>query len=359
MVEVARKSIFWNNKRVLITGHTGFVGSWLTLYLRNQGATIIGFSRDIPTKPSLYEVLDLDSSIESIQADIRDYQNIKRAIDLHNPEVIFHLAAQSIVKESFRNPLETLETNTLGTINLLESVRQSRRKIILVNMTSDKCYENVGSQVGYEESDALGGRDIYSSSKACSELLTRAYRDSFFSKKTSGNELAKICSIRAGNIIGGGDWSAHRLIPDCIRAFQANEALMVRSPDAVRPWQHVLDIVNAFLILVEQVDSSDYQFCRAWNIGPNPGSQWSVRDIVEFTARHWNGDATWKIDFSLHTKEEELLTLNNSQAKECLGWQPIWNTKDALEHTIDWYIESHNGQRMVDFTVKQITQYFQ
>lgn len=358
MVEV--KTQVWAGKRVLITGHTGFVGSWLALSLIQLGAIVVGYSNKVPTEPSLFEASGLRKLIDTIEGDIRDFGTLLDALKTHKPQYIFHLAAQPLVKESYEYPLETYEANILGTVNLFESVRVLDTETVVVNMTSDKCYESTASVAGYREEDPMGGKDPYSSSKACSELITRAYRDSFFSTKTVSGSGISLCSIRAGNIIGGGDWAKYRLIPDCVRAFESGDRLWVRYPRAVRPWQHVLDVINGFLLLAEKASEDKCRYCQAWNIGPDQETQWSVEKVVKFIAQLWNGDALWEIDRGSHVKEEVLLTLDNTKAKEHLGWKPVWDTTTALQETIDWYSGFRDyPNKALELTHEQINRYFE
>jgi len=351
-------SRFWHSKKVLITGHTGFVGSWVTLLFERLGSTVVGYSKSVPTRPSLFEITELGSRVESIEADIRDYDKLSSVLEVHKPEIIVHLAAQPIVKESFESPLSTYSTNVLGTANLLEVIRQLDSEVVLLNMTSDKCYENIGKLRGYTEDDKLGGRDPYSSSKACSDLITHAYRESYFKKNSLQEHGKSICTVRAGNIVGGGDWAKYRLVPDCIRSFEANQTLLLRYPEAVRPWQHVLDVIRGFHLLVVKLIETKGEISGAWNFGPSEACHWSTKDVVEFIASLYGGQPNWEIDDRKQAPEEQLLTLDNTKSKTILGWNPIWDTRKALERTISWYkCYKDNPKKIVDYTNKQIDQY--
>tara|TARA_Y100000310_G_C20699159_1_gene828064 strand:+ start:1162 stop:2214 length:1053 start_codon:yes stop_codon:yes gene_type:complete len=345
---------------VLITGHTGFVGTWLVFFLKELGATVIGYSRDIPTQPSLFEITGLRSSVETIEADVLDYNTLFSTIKKHKPEIVFHLAAQSLVLDSYKFPVETYTTNIVGTLNLLETIRQLKKGIALVNMTSDKCYENVSTQVNYKEKDSLGGRDPYSSSKACSELITRAYRDSYFPADGTIKHGISVCSVRAGNIIGGGDWSNYRLIPDIIRAFQKGKTLRIRYPNAIRPWQHVFDVINALLLLAEKLSGNKGEFSEAWNIGPNSERTWRVEEIVKFFANCWEGHTKWKTEEREKLKEEIQLSLETLKAKERIGWEPIWDTINIFEETVNWYKYYFNyPDKIVSYTRDQVKSFLE
>jgi len=358
MAQVEKWKQFWSGKRVLITGHTGFVGSWLALCLIQLDARVVGYSIGVPTEPSLFEACELRSQLESITADVRNAEKLSEAVHFHEPQFIFHLAAQPLVTKSYVDPLETYGTNIIGTVNLFEAVRTLDRETIVVNMTSDKCYENNSKADGYTEDDQLGGKDPYSSSKACSELITRAYRESFFNSNSVDQSKISLSSIRAGNIIGGGDWAMNRLIPDSIRAFETGNKLGIRYPNAVRPWQHVLDVVYALLHLAKKIVGDRSLDNQAWNVGPNQETMWSVEDVVRFLSKHWDGSAIWKIDRGEHFMEEVLLTLDNSKARQQLGWRPVWNTETALIETLKWYQDyKKDREKILKITIEQLERY--
>jgi len=270
---------FWKNKKILITGHTGFKGSWLTIWLKKLGVDITGFSKSTPTKPSLFEIADVRNGIKSIEGDIKNYDFLKEVISKHEPEIIFHMAAQSLVIKSYSDPIETFSTNVMGTVNLLNAIKEIKKPRVVVNVTSDKCYENNESLEGYTEDDPMGGYDPYSSSKGCAELITKSFRNSFFSHNEK-NEVA-VSSVRAGNVLGGGDWAENRLIPDIIRAIKNKEIVNIRNPNSLRPWQHVLDPLNGYIQLAEKLVDNKLEYSEGWNFGPDKNEIKSVSWIIE------------------------------------------------------------------------------
>ena len=323
------------NKKVLITGHTGFKGSWLALWLTKLGAQVIGLSKDVPTQPAHFDMLGL--SMESVMGNINETGLLEKLIDQHQPDIIFHLAAQPIVRLSYQNPIETFETNVLGTVKLLDACRKSNSLKALVNITTDKCYENREWVWGYRENDTLGGYDPYSASKACSEIVTSAYRNSFFSEK-KGNKSMLIASARAGNVIGGGDWAPYRLIPDIIRATANKENVIIRNPDSTRPWQHVLEPLSGYLLLGQKLLENQNQFAQAWNFGPACyKDSLTVQQVVATMKNYWD-----KVEFTIqidHNQPHEasLLTLDCSKALTKLKWQPIWSLDTTFQKTMIWY----------------------
>ena len=341
---------FWNGKTVLITGHTGFKGSWLTLWLKKIGAEVIGFSKDIPTKPSLFELADISKNINSIEGDIRNYDEVQNTIAKTKPEIIFHLAAQSLVRSSYTNPRETYETNIMGTVNLLDAVRSSKKTCSIINVTSDKCYDNKEFNKSHTEEDRLGGYDPYSSSKGCSELITSAFRNSYF--EGTNNEIT-LASARAGNVIGGGDWAKDRLIPDIIEAITQNKELKIRSPNAVRPWQYVLEPLNGYILLAEKMWSDRKKFAQAWNFGPNEENK-PVSWIVEEISKIYGKKSNVILDISKNHFESKILKLNCSKSKTKLGWMPKIDLKKGLEMTIEWYKEYEKQSDMRKVSEKQI-----
>jgi CDP-glucose 4,6-dehydratase len=347
---------FWSNKVVLITGHTGFKGAWIALWLKSLGAEVIGYSLPPPTTPSLFESLRLDKIIQSLDGDIRNLDQLNKTITLYKPDIVIHMAAQSLVRYSYRNPVETFSTNILGTVNVMEAVRLSGSTRVLLNVTSDKCYENREWIWGYRESDPLGGRDPYSCSKACAELITAAYRQSFFSQSTA-SEAPKVASVRAGNVIGGGDWAEDRLIPDVIRSFLKKEPVLIRRPAAVRPWQHVLEPLNGYLMLVEQMWTQGDGFDQAWNFGPSVQDAKPVRWIVERLIELWDDNASMKIDTSTQPHEAGMLSLDCSKASTMLGWAPRLSLDQALELTTDWYKGFKRNADLRTLTESQINRY--
>jgi CDP-glucose 4,6-dehydratase len=344
---------FWAGKVVLVTGHTGFKGAWLSLWLRKLGAKVIGYSLPPPTTPSLFQLARVAEMMDSVEGDIRDLEHLHAVFTRYRPEIVIHLAAQSLVRYSYRNPVETYSTNVLGTAHLLEAARQAESPRALLSVTSDKCYENREWVWGYREGEPLGGHDPYSSSKACAELVTAAYRQSYFSG-SGGSVGTSIASARAGNVIGGGDWAEDRLIPDVIRAFLRDEAIMIRFPDAVRPWQHVLDPLAGYLLLIERMWDRKGGFDQAWNFGPSVSDAKPVRWIVERIIELWGGKARMEIDTSAQPHEAAMLSLDCSKARTRLGWQPGLGLEMALQWTVEWYMRYQRGDDMRGLTEDQI-----
>jgi len=343
---------FWRCKRVLLTGHTGFKGSWLSLWLQSMGVTLRGISIDPPTLPALFDVACVAEEMEHKIIDVRDFAALKKQVDEFQPEIVIHMAAQALVRQSYQDPIETYATNVMGTVHLLEAVRCVDSVKVLVNVTSDKCYENYERDRGYCENEPMGGYDPYSSSKGCAELITSAYRRSFFEQ--SGISVA---SVRAGNVIGGGDWSIDRLIPDVLRAFEANTPVVIRSPNAIRPWQHVLEPLSGYLMLAQLLYKFGGKFCGAWNFGPNEEDAKAVHWIVEQMVSKWGENAAWLHDNDEHPHEANYLKLDISKAKSQLGWNPTWNINQALEKIVDWQKAWLAGLDMKKFCEKQIADY--
>jgi CDP-glucose 4,6-dehydratase len=344
---------FWKEKRVLLTGHTGFKGCWLLLWLETLGAEIFGCSLP-PAEPSLFNAAIKDDTKYGIFADIRDAERLTREMARFAPEIVFHLAAQPLVRESYREPGKTYETNVMGTVNLLEAVRQTGTVKSLVVITTDKCYRDMGWEWGYRETDSLGGADPYSSSKACVELLCDAWRRSFFK---DGDTL--LATARAGNVIGGGDWAPDRIVPDAIRAFQSGGTLEIRSPNAVRPWQHVLEPLYGYLTLAERLYNGDRSCEAAWNFGPSSDESRNVRSLVERLSALWGEGAkyTVKPDNSLH--ESHSLRLDSSRAIQNLAWRPRLGFEEALSMTVGWYRRVFNGEDSLSLTQNQISKYME
>jgi CDP-glucose 4,6-dehydratase len=343
---------FWSGKRVFLTGHTGFKGGWLALWLCDMGAEVFGYALQPPTSPNFYGAANLDSVLAaSTLADIRDAPTLAGALADARPEVVFHLAAQPLVRQSYLDPVDTFATNVLGTANLLEAARHTPGVKAIVNVTSDKCYDNREWIWPYRENDGLGGHDPYSSSKACAELVTTAYRRSFL--HTMGIRLA---SVRAGNVIGGGDWAADRLVPDFFRAVLANETLVIRSPDATRPWQHVIEPVAGYLMLAEKLVDVGESYAEAWNFGPDDADTRPVRWIADYLCRRISG-ASWQPAAEPQPHEAHTLKLDNSKVKARLGWRPKWNLDQALDLTLAWHHAWTNGGSMMELTLSQIAAY--
>lgn len=349
----------YNGMKVLITGNTGFKGSYMSLWLTELGADVIGYSLDPPTSPNLFEILKLNKKISFTKGDVRDKAGIKKIIKKYRPDMVFHLAAQPLVRPSYRDPKLTYETNVMGTVNLLEAVRNTEGVKVVVNITSDKCYENKGWIYGYRETDPMGGSDPYSSSKGCAELVTSAYRSSYFNPEFYGkrHNLA-LATARAGNVIGGGDWSEDRLIPDCIRALTKNKSISLRNPKATRPWQHVLEPLSGYLWLGALMWNDGISYSRAWNFGPNDDDALMVEDIVKEVIRLWGkGRHSMAMDIGFH--EAKLLKLDISSAVFYLGWRPVYSAQKALEIAINWYKTFHykSNKDLLQFTLSQIQEY--
>jgi CDP-glucose 4,6-dehydratase len=340
---------FWNGKRVLLTGHTGFKGAWLALWLQSLGAQVYGFANAVPTEPSLYELASVGEGMQSVHGDIRDPVAIADALAAHTPEIVIHMAAQSLVRRSFAEPRETYETNVMGTVNLLDAVRRQGDVRVVVNVTSDKCYDNREWEWAYRESEPMGGHDPYSNSKGCAELVTDAYRRSFFADPNG----TRVASARAGNVIGGGDWAEDRLVPDLMRAALSGEPLRVRNPAAIRPWQHVLNPLSGYLRLAQALwESPDY--ASAWNFGPADEDARSVAWIVARLSGLWVGDLQVSQDPGPHPHEARYLKLDSSRARTHLGWRPTWDLADGLGAVVDWYLELREGGDMRVVTCEQI-----
>lgn len=326
----------YENKTVLVTGHTGFKGSWMALWLKELEANVVGLSLEPPTKPNHFELLDLN--ISSIIGDIRNKELVTKVFTKFKPEVVFHMAAQPLVRYSYENPTETYETNVMGTLNILEASRTCGTVKAIVCITTDKCYENKEWEWGYRECDRLGGHDPYSSSKACAEILAASYRDSFFSSnkyKNTHNTL--VATVRAGNVIGGGDWAVDRLIPDLMKSINNMETLHIRSPHSTRPWQHVLEPLSGYLMVGEQLLKENKDFAQAWNFGPNDSSVLTVKKVVDFIKNEWNNFEYICDQEEADLHEAKLLKLDSSKAHNKLKWIPIWNPEQTFKITTNWY----------------------
>jgi CDP-glucose 4,6-dehydratase len=356
MVNAVSNSV-WKGRRVFVTGHTGFKGSWLTLWLHQMGATVCGYSLAPPSQPNLFEIARIQDVTEHIEADVCDPHRLKSAMQAFSPDVVLHLAAQSLVRRSYAEPALTYATNVMGTVNVLESIRQTESVRAAVMITTDKCYENREWQWGYRENDRLGGHDPYSNSKACAELVSAAYRDSFFADGALRRHRASVATARAGNVIGGGDWACDRLIPDLMRGFVAREKVLIRNPDAIRPWQHVLEPVRGYLQLAERLLAGEEEFASAWNFGPAEEDARPVRWIVEKIASQWSPTASWTLDEGPHPHEATYLKLDCARARNLLGWSPLLNLSDTLQLIVEWYKHWQSGSDMQQVTLDQITAY--
>ena len=357
-MEIIKYNNVFKNKKILITGHTGFKGSWLTLWLLSLGAKIYGISKDIPTKPSLFEKLDLKIKITDYQIDVRDYEKINEVISLIKPDFVFHLAAQAIVSESYKNPLETITTNAVGTVNVLEALRNINHKCTAILITSDKCYHNVEWAWGYKETDRLGGKDIYSSSKGAAEVLINSYYHSFFKDEKSN---VKIATARAGNVIGGGDWAANRIVPDCVKAWSKNETVEIRSPEATRPWQHVLEPLSGYLLLAENLFLNDNLNGESFNFGPIATHSFTVERLINDLSKIWNfteKNKAYKITDNIKFNEAGLLKLNCDKSLMYLKWLPSLDYHKTVEFTGEWFMNFYQTDNNIyDLTLNQIKEY--
>ena len=349
--------VFWKNKKVLITGHTGFKGAWLSLWLQDLGANVVGISLDSPTTPSLYEQANVAKGMISLRQDIRNGEAIKQLFQKHKPEIVFHLAAQPLVRLSYREPVETYEINVMGTLHVLEGIRSVDSVRSAVMITTDKCYQNKEWVWGYRETDTIGGHDPYSSSKGAAELLISSYRNSYFPQDKYSDHKTAIASARAGNVIGGGDWAEERLIPDIIKAFKNNEKVIIRNPKSTRPWQHVLEPLSGYLKLAEQLEKNGDQYAEAWNFGPAEIDARPVQWIVEKMAKLWGENANWINDKSDHPHEANYLKLDCSKAHMKLNWYPRWDISETLLRIVEWHKlkDVHNNYRKLCLT--QINDY--
>jgi CDP-glucose 4,6-dehydratase len=353
MVEPA----FWSGKTVLLTGHTGFKGSWLALWLQSLGARVIGYALVPPTASNLFETARVTQGMTSIQGDVRDLATLAAVFAEYRPGIVIHMAAQALVRHSYANPVETYATNVMGTVHVLEAARQTGSVRAIVNVTSDKCYENREWVWGYRENEAMGGYDPYSNSKGCAELVTAAYRNSFFHPGQYTQHGVALASARAGNVIGGGDWAADRLIPDIMRAIVAGQPVLIRNPHAIRPWQHVLEPLSGYLLLAQKLYEGDAAYAEGWNFGPGDDDAKPVQWIVEQLTAAWGAGANWTFDGGKHPHEAHYLKLDCSKAKARLGWQPRWDLGKALEAIIEWQRALQAGQDMREFTLGQIAAY--
>jgi CDP-glucose 4,6-dehydratase len=344
--------VFWKGKRVFLTGHTGFKGSWLSLWLQSMGADLQGLALDPPTKPSLFVEANVTAGMRSAIGDIRNYERVLQVVSEFRPEIVIHLAAQPLVRYSYKNPIETYATNVMGTVHLFEAIRQVGTAKVVVNVTTDKCYENKEWVWGYREDEPMGGFDPYSSSKGCSELVTSAYRRSYF----ADNGIA-LASARAGNVIGGGDWAEDRLIPDILRAFEANRPVIIRNPNSIRPWQHVLEPLSGYLVLAQQLWRNPVAYAQGWNFGPKDEDAKPVEWIAKTLVDLWGGGASWKIDADKSLHEAGYLKLDISKATAILGWSPRWSLDAALEKIVDWSIEVRNKNNAAAICLTQIREY--
>ncbi len=344
--------IFWHGKRVFLTGHTGFKGSWLSLWLQSLGAEVTGYALAPPTSPSLFEVAKVERGMVSIISDIRELPKLQRAMQAGQPQIVIHMAAQPLVRYSYQNPVDTYSSNVMGTVNFLEAVRNTPCVKVVVVVTTDKCYENNESSWGYRENEPMGGHDPYSSSKGCAELVTAAYRSSFLQQKG-----ISVATARAGNVIGGGDWAVDRLVPDILRAFEQNQPVVIRHPHAIRPWQHVLEPLSGYLSLAEHLYLQVKSYAEGWNFGPRDEDAREVHWIVDHMAKSWGDGASWQQGFGVNPHEANNLKLDISKARVRLDWSPRWTLEKALEACVDWHRQKLAGADMKAVTLSQINQY--
>jgi CDP-glucose 4,6-dehydratase len=350
---------FYKGKKVFITGHTGFKGSWLCLLLHELGAEVYGYALNPPTNPSLYEVAKVDELVTSHIADVRDYNTLSGILSAIRPDMVFHLAAQPLVRDSYKNPVDTYAINVMGTVNLLEAVRHIQSIRVVVNVTTDKCYENREWLWGYRENEPMGGYDPYSNSKGCSELVTSSFRNSFFNPADYGQmHQVALASARAGNVIGGGDWAEDRLIPDFIRAIGHGEKVKIRSPHAIRPWQHVLEPLSGYLVLGAKLYAEGASYAEGWNFGPDDSDAKTVEWIAGKICEVWGGNAFYEIDTHLQPHEATYLKLDCSKAKSRLGWYPKWHIDTAINRIVEWTKAYQRGADMRSCCNGQIREYF-
>jgi len=351
-------SNFWNGRRVFLTGHTGFKGSWLSLWLQSLGAHVTGYALNPPTSPNLFEVANVASGMTSIIGNVQDKDHLSKILEQTRPEIVIHMAAQPLVRYSYENPVETYATNVMGTVNLLESIKQQDSVKVVLNVTSDKCYENREWVWGYREDEPMGGYDPYSNSKGCSELVTAAYRCSYFNPEKYPEHGVAVGSARAGNVIGGGDWASDRLIPDFIRSIVAGKTVIIRNPSAIRPWQHVLEPLSGYLLLAEAMYKKGPEFSQAWNFGPNDIDAKSVEWIVNCLVSLWGDKASFKVDQnSANFHEARFLKLDCSKARTILGWNSKWNASEAIERICAWHKAHLSGSDMRLYTLNEINDY--
>lgn len=344
---------FWNNKKVFLTGHTGFKGSWLSLWLQSMGAIVKGYALNPPTNPSLFIEANVAEDMESVIGDIRDLVVLKESMMSFNPDILIHMAAQPLVRLSYTAPIDTYTTNVIGTVNVLEAARYCQNLKAIVSVTTDKCYENKEWEWGYRENERMGGYDPYSSSKGCAELVTAAYRRSFFNSENQ----ASVASARAGNVIGGGDWAGDRLIPDILKAFEGSNPVIIRNPLSTRPWQHVLEPLSGYLVLAESLYEKGEQFAEAWNFGPSEQGCKPVNWILDKMVEYWGDGAKWELDKNNNPHEAGFLKLDCSKANSKLNWKPKWNLEHTLDLIANWHQGWKAGENMKNVCLREIKSY--
>ncbi len=344
---------FWKDKKVFLTGHTGFKGSWLSLWLQNMGAIVKGYSLDVKTKPALFLQANVSEKMESVIGDIRNLKQITESMVSFNPDILIHMAAQPLVRLSYQEPVDTYTTNVIGTVNVFEAARKCSDLKAIVSVTSDKCYENKEWEWGYRENEPMGGHDPYSSSKGCAELVTSAYRRSFFNSE----DTASLASARAGNVIGGGDWADDRLIPDILRAFEKSESVLIRNPLSTRPWQHVLEPLSGYLVLAQNLFLNGDNFAEGWNFGPKDEDCKPVSWVLDKMVKYWGNNASWDLDKNNNPHEAGFLKLDCSKAFNRLKWEPKWNLQLTLKSIVDWHQLFLDGGDIKKQCLKEINKY--
>jgi len=347
-------SQFWKDKRVFVTGHTGFKGSWLSIWLNQLGAKVTGYALPPPTNPSLFKLAKIDYIVNSIEGDIRDRKALLQEMKKCEPEIVIHMAAQPLVRESYLYPVETYETNVMGTVHLLDAVRNTGSVRAVVNVTTDKVYDNKEWEWGYRESEPFGGYDPYSNSKACSELVTSSYRNSFFNPADYSKHKVAIASARAGNVIGGGDWAVDRIVPDCVRALSKGEIITLRNPDSIRPWQHVLEPLGGYLLLAEMLFTKGIEFAEGWNFGPEDSDCVSVEVLVKKLCKIWGENSRYEVVSNKGPHEANFLKLDCSKAKKRMGWSNHWDLDETVISIVEWSKGFQDGQDVQRLCVNQI-----
>ena len=348
---------FWKNKKVLLTGHTGFKGSWLSIWLKKLDVELVGFSKDIPTKPSLFEIAKVSEGMTSITGNIEDFAAIQKVLKENKPEIVIHMAAQSLVRKSYEEPINTFATNVMGTVNLLQAVKTTGSTRVLINITSDKCYENKGTEKAFSENSPMGGYDPYSSSKGCAELVTSAFRNSFFNLKEFERHGCSLSSVRSGNVIGGGDWAKDRLIPDIMNSISKRIPTQIRNTRSIRPWQFVLEPLFGYLILAQRMWEEGKEFSEPWNFGPDETDCKSVKWILEKISKELDDGFSWKEDTRDNPHEAEMLKLDCNKAKKRLGWKTKLDVNETIEWTVNWYKEYFKNSDMKQYTENQIDKF--
>ena len=348
---------FWKNKKVLLTGHTGFKGSWLSIWLKKLDVELVGFSKDIPTKPSLFEIAKVSEGMTSITGNIEDFTAIQKVLKENKPEIVIHMAAQSLVRKSYEEPINTFATNVMGTVNLLQAVKTTGSTLVLINITSDKCYENKGTEKAFSENSPMGGYDPYSSSKGCAELVTSSFRHSFFNLKEFERHGCSLSSVRSGNVIGGGDWAKDRLIPDIMNSISKRIPTQIRNTRSIRPWQFVLEPLFGYLILAQRMWEEGKEFSEPWNFGPDETDCKSVKWILEKISKELDDGFSWKEDTRDNPHEAEMLKLDCNKAKKRLGWKTKLDVNETIEWTVNWYKEYFKNSDMKQYTENQIDKF--